>query len=112
MPARLASSAARPLSSLLLAPLAVSLLLVATHADAAKKRGACLSMTEVVSRTPSQIDAMVAGFGAEAQLYPAATCGTTQYRITYNTVAPDGSAATAPRARRGWNACGSGGNGR
>jgi hypothetical protein len=73
---------------------AATLLLVATHADA-RKRGACVSMTQVVARTPSQIDAMVAGFGVEAQLYPAAACGATQYRMTYRTVAPDGSAATA-----------------
>jgi hypothetical protein len=97
MPARLPTRPARPLSSVLLPSLAASLLLVATHADAGKatQRGACVSMTQVVSRTPSEIDAMVSGFGVEAQLYPTAACGATQYKLMYRTVAPDGSLVKA-----------------
>ncbi len=77
-----------------LAALALCLAFVAPPADAAA-RGDCLSMTTVIARTPSQIDAMVATFGTEAQLYPAATCGATQYNMTYQTIAPDGRAAVA-----------------
>jgi len=93
MPSRLTTS--RAPSSLLFAALALAL--ACGHADARKaaSRGTCLSMTEVASRSPSQIDAMTAAFGVEAQLFPPAVCGATQYRLTYQTVAPDGSPAVA-----------------
>jgi pimeloyl-ACP methyl ester carboxylesterase len=88
----------RPLSSCSsLVFTALALALACSHADAHKAaaRGACLSMTEVVSRSPSEIDAMTAAFGVEAQLFPSATCGATQYRMTYRTVAPDDSLTVA-----------------
>jgi hypothetical protein len=75
-----------------LAALAVA---VGAGAAAAADRGACLSMKSTASRTASEIDQMVAGFGVEAQLYSAATCGVELYHIRYATVAPDGSPAVA-----------------
>jgi dienelactone hydrolase len=75
---------------------ALALALACGHADAKSAgRGTCLSMTEIVARSPAQIDAMTAAFGVEAQLFPTAVCGATQYRLTYRTVAPDGSATVA-----------------
>jgi dienelactone hydrolase len=97
MSSRLRLPSGHPTSSLLFTALALALSLACGHADARKAsgRGTCFSIAEVASRTPSQIDAMTAAFGVEAQLFAPAICGATQYRLTYMTVAPDGSPAVA-----------------
>jgi len=76
------------------AAIASAAVLAASVADAAE-RGACLSMTQTSSRTANDVDKMVANFGVEAQLFSAAQCGVDLYRITYQTVAPDGTLAVA-----------------
>ena len=58
-------------------------------------RGACLSIARMTALGAAEVDQMVAGFGPEAQLFAPAQCGVNLYRMTYQTVAPDGTPAVA-----------------
>lgn len=88
--------------------IALVLSLAAGAIAQAASRGTCDGLAEVTEYTPGQVDQMVAGLGLEAQLYTPAACGVRLYRLTYSTIAPDGTLTPASGGMAVPTGCGEG----